>query len=108
MIGFFTKYKTQIEVLCIEYQVARLYAFGSVLTGNFNEKSDIDLIVAFDKKQKISLFQHFFGLKNSLEKLLGRKVDLLEEKPIKNPILKNEIEHTKRLIYGKESPEMAL
>jgi uncharacterized protein len=108
MISFFKTYKPQIEVLCKQYRVVRLYAFGSVLTSDFNEKSDVDLIVAFDKKQKTSLFHHFFGLKNSLEKLFGRSVDLLEEQPIKNPILRTEIEKTKRLIYGKESPEMAL
>jgi len=108
MIDFFKKYQTQIQLLCSEFKVERLYAFGSVLRKDFSLESDIDLIVAFDENQKISLFKHYFGLKTALEKLFGRNVDLIEEKPIRNPILKEEIETTKRLIYGQTSQKMAV
>ena len=108
MVDFFKKYQAQIQLLCREFHVERMYAFGSVLTKVFSEKSDVDLIVSFDSNQKISLFKHFFGLKNELEKLFGRSVDLMEEKPIRNPILREEIEATKKLIYGKKSQEMAV
>ncbi len=108
MIMFFNKYQTQIQALCEAYQVERLYAFGSVLTNAFSEKSDVDLIVSFKSKQNISLFKHYFGLKKELEKLFGRNVDLMEEKPIRNPILREEVEANKTLIYGKKGQEMAV
>ncbi|MCF8245100.1 MAG: nucleotidyltransferase domain-containing protein [Saprospiraceae bacterium] len=108
MLNYFTKYQTQIQALCKEYQVERLYAFGSVLRKDFSPKSDIDLIVAFDETQRISLFRHFFGLKTALEKLFERNVDLMEEKPIRNPILREEIESTKHIIYGQTSQKMAV
>lgn len=108
MIDFFKKYQTQIQYLCNEFKVVRLYAFGSVLRKDFSSESDIDLIVAFDESQKISLFKHYFGLRAALEKMFGRSVDLIEEKPIRNPILREEIETTKRLIYGQTGQKMAV
>lgn len=87
----------------------RLYAYGSVLGPAFGPESDVDIIVAFSPKTgEISRFKIFFGLKAELEKLFARKVDLMVEKPIRNPILREEIEQTKQLIYGKESTEMAV
>ncbi len=108
MVDFIEKYQTQIQAICEAYHVERLFAFGSVLTNAFSEKSDVDLIVSFSEKHKISLFKHYFGLKEALEKLFGRNVDLMEEKPIRNPILREEVEATKTLIYGKKGQEMAV
>ena len=82
------------------YKVKRLFAFGSVLTNRFTDKSDIDLVVDFDKEKVDDYFSNFFDLKYALEKLLGRKVDLLEEQAIRNPYLKEDIDMTKKLIYG--------
>jgi hypothetical protein len=42
---FLDKYKEDINKLCFENKVKYLYVFGSVLSDNFNEKSDIDLVV---------------------------------------------------------------
>jgi len=109
MISYFEKYRTELEDLCKTHHVLRLYAFGSVLTRRFKKGSDVDLIVAFDNNVKVSFLKNFFGLVNDLEHLFGRKVDLMEEKPIRNPVLREEIEKTKRLIYhGKKSEEMAV
>ena len=77
-----------------------LFAFGSVLTNRFTDKSDIDLVVDFDKEEVDDYFSNFFDLKYALENLLGREVDLLEEQAIRNPYLKKDIDMTKQLIYG--------
>ena len=90
-MNFFVQYYPGIIALCKMYKVKRLFAFGSVLTNRFTDKSDIDWVVDFD---------NFFDLKYALEKLLGRKVDLLEEQAIRNPYLKEDIDMTKKLIYG--------
>ena len=82
------------------YKVKRLFAFGSVLTNRFTDKSDIDLVVDFDKEKVDDYFSNFFDLKYALENLLGREVDLLEEQAIRNPYLKKDIDMTKQLIYG--------
>ncbi len=78
----------------------KLFVFGSVLTNRFNEESDIDFIVNFDKENVTDYFDNYFNLKYALEDLFKRKVDLLEEQTIRNPYLKKNVDATKALIYG--------
>lgn len=94
------KNKNKIKSLCKKYKVNKLFAFGSVLTPEFNEQSDVDLIVDFDKKAINDHFLNFFDFKYALENLFDREVDLMEEQPIRNSYLKKNIENTKTLIYG--------
>ncbi len=92
--------KSKIKTLCQKYKVRKLFAFGSVLTEQFTAESDVDLIVDFDKKAIKDYFVNFFDFKYSLEEVLEREVDLMEEQPIRNSFLKKSIENTKTLIYG--------
>jgi len=94
------KYKNQIQILCRENKVKDLFVFGSVLTAKFNEDSDIDFIVDIDSSDPIEYADHYFALKFSLEDLLKRPIDLLENKAIKNPFLLQQIEKTKSKLYG--------
>ena len=98
---YFTPYKEQITDLCRQYHVKKLFAFGSVITDEFNERSDVDLIVDFDKQEIKDQFLNFFDFKYSLEDVFQREVDLLEEQPIRNSYLKKNIENSKTLIYGR-------
>lgn len=91
----------QIKKLCQSNSVNQLFAFGSVTNQNFNEESDLDLVVDINDPDPITYSDKYFNLKFSLEDMLGRAVDLLESKAIKNPYLKEEIDRTKILIYGK-------
>ncbi|MBL4585790.1 MAG: nucleotidyltransferase domain-containing protein [Flavobacteriales bacterium] len=90
----------QINNLCASNTVRSLFAFGSVTTEKFNKESDIDLIVDIDDKDPISYSDKYFNLKFALEDLLHRKIDLLEEKAIRNPLFKQQIDRTKVLVYG--------
>lgn len=90
----------KIKALCKKHKVNKLFVFGSILTNRFNEKSDIDFIVDFNKKNITDYFSNYFDLKYALEELFKRDVDLLEEQTIKNPYLKKNVEETKALIYG--------
>jgi len=99
-MDFFNTYKEEITELCRQYQVKKLFAFGSVLSDNFNEQSDVDLIVDFDKQAIKDHFLHYFDFKYSLEDVFQREVDLLEEQPIRNSYLRRNIEKSKTLIYG--------
>ena len=90
--------------LCKKYKVEKLYVFGSVfgsvITEKFTKESDIDLLVTFDDVDLQNYADNFFDLKFSLEDLFKRKIDLLEEKAIKNPFFKKSINNSKELIYG--------
>jgi predicted nucleotidyltransferase len=89
-----------ISSLCKKYKVKKLFAFGSVLTDRFNDNSDIDLLVDFDKERIEDYFDNFFDFKYSLEDVFNRKIDLLEDQTVKNPYLRKSIDETKTLIYG--------
>lgn len=91
----------QIKRLCQLNSVNELFAFGSITNQNFNEESDVDLVVDINDPDPIAYSDKYFNLKFSLEDMLERAVDLLEFKAIKNPYLKEEIDRTKILIYGK-------
>ncbi len=90
----------KIRLLCEKHKVKRLFVFSSVLTPSFKEKSDIDLIVDFDSIALEKYADNYFDLKEAFEKLFHRPVDLLEEKGIRNPYFRSEVDRQKQLIYG--------
>lgn len=63
------------------YHVKRIGIFGSYTRGEQSKKSDIDILVEFERGHKD--FFNFIRLKHYLEDLLGKKVDLVMEKAIK-------------------------
>lgn len=90
----------EILILCKKHKVKSLYAFGSVLTDKFNTESDVDLIVDFEPIDVLEYGDNYYDLKFSLENILKRNVDLLEEKTIKNPYFRRTLNQNKQLIYG--------
>jgi predicted nucleotidyltransferase len=91
----------EIENLCRQYNVKTLYAFGSVLTDKFNSDSDVDLIVDFmDIIPLESYADNYFDFKFSLQDILKRPIDLLEEKAIRNPYFRQNVNQKRQLIYG--------
>ncbi|WP_259330278.1 nucleotidyltransferase family protein, partial [Bacteroides cellulosilyticus] len=52
--------------LCKKYKVNKLFVFGSILTNRFNETSDIDMVVDFDKIDLMDYADNYFDLKSSL------------------------------------------
>ncbi len=99
----------QLVALCKKYKVERVYAFGSVVSGSFKPtSSDIDLIVELAPMPPLEKGEKLLSLWDELEKLYNREVDLLTDKPIRNPYLKKAIEETKQLIYDRESEEISV
>ena len=82
------------------HKVKSLYAFGSVLSDDFNNESDIDLIVDFSKMDVEDYADNYFDFKFALEKLLERPVDLLEERAINNPYFRRAVNEQRKFIYG--------
>jgi len=91
----------EIIRLCVTYDVKNLYAFGSVCNAKFNDLSDIDLLVAFDKNISIEKYtDNYFELHEQLERLFNRKIDLMTDNSLSNPYLIQTIDQTKQLIYA--------
>lgn len=96
-------FSTEISHVCRANQVKTLFAFGSVITDHFNPDSDIDLLVDIDANDPLVYSEHYFNLKFYLEDLLKRPVDLLEEKAVRNPFLRKQIDQHKVLLYGRSN-----
>ena len=90
----------QIQELCKINNVKSLFAFGSVTREDFNDSSDIDLVVDFDEKDPFKYTDLYFNLRLKLEEILNRQVDLLEERAIRNQFFRQHFENTKVKIYG--------
>lgn len=89
-----------LKKLCTMYNVEKMYLFGSALNSNFNDESDVDLLVKFKNIELSNYFDNYIDFKEKLEKLFGRDVDLVEEQTLRNPILIRSINKSKELIYG--------
>ena len=90
--------------LCKNHKVKNIYAFGSAVTENFNdESSDIDLLIEIESEDPVERGENLMNIWDKFEDFFQRKVDLLTNSSIKNPILRNNIDTTKILLYdGKE------
>lgn len=88
--------------LCRKHKVKTLAVFGSILTDRFNDQSDVDLLVNFDTTdhENWDYVSNYFDFQEALEKVLGRKVDLVVEKGLKNKYFIQNVNRTKHLIYG--------
>lgn len=97
---YLERYIGEIKIICQKNKVKSLYVFGSVLTDRFSEISDIDFIVDIDSIDPLDYADNYFNLKFALEELLNKQIDLLENKAIKNPYLRENIDKSKTLLYA--------
>ncbi len=97
MIDVISQNRVQLGALCRRYHVRRLDLFGSAARDDFDvERSDVDFLVEFDRSHPDAMsFDTYFRLKESLEDLMGRRVDLVEASAVSNPYLKAEIERSR-------------
>ena len=86
------KIRPDIESLCGKMPIKRLDLFGSALTERYSPYSDVDVLVAFDSDESIDYFTKYFELKEHLEQIFNREIDLVVDKPFKNPVFRESIE----------------
>ncbi len=101
MIEEITRHREQLGALCRRLHVRRLDLFGSAARGDFDPgRSDLDFIVEFDRSTPLHPFDAYFGLKEELEALLGRSVDLVIDGTVRNPYRKASIEQSREIVYA--------
>ena len=101
------QHRDTITQLCRRYGVQRLELFGSATTEEFDPaRSDIDFLFEFDSNPA-DLFNRFFGLKESLEALYGREVDLVTISAMRNPYFIESVNKTRQLVYAAENAQAA-
>lgn len=97
----------EIPKLCRRYGVLRLELFGSATSDAFDpQRSDLDFLVEFDADPS-GLFDRYFGLKESLEALYGRPVDLVTAGSMRNPYFVEAVNRSRQLVYAAEDPQAA-
>lgn len=103
-----SKNEAEFQSLCVAHDVKTLHAFGSVLNNSFDEqRSDIDLLVELDTQDPIERGQKLMNLWEQFEGFFQRKVDLLTNSSIRNPVLKKSIDASKILIYDRKEQEVS-
>ena len=90
----------KLKTLCIRHNVRSLFAFGSVCTDNFNENSDVDLLISFNQMDYGDYADNYLDLADKFEKIFKRPVDLVTDKSLSNPYFIESLNKTKTLIYG--------
>ena len=95
--------RSKLAALCDTHKVKELYLFGSVLTDKFNDTSDIDMLIQFNPVDLLEYFDNYMDLKEKLEILFQRPIDLVENQAIRNPIFRKVIEREKQLVYERKS-----
>ena len=91
----------EVTRLFEENKVKRAYAFGFIVNGKFNDKSDIDLLVSFEEEpDPLISGERWWNLYFKLQELFKREIALLTESELRNPYLIESINEQKTLIYG--------
>lgn len=86
-----------IAELCKQYHVMELAVFGSTARGTASKDSDVDIFVEFEPGYHPGL--GWFDLEESLESLIGRRVDL-SQKSLLKPRIKSEALREAVLLYA--------
>ena len=108
MIALIEQRKTSIVEACQKFGVQRLEVFGSAARDDFDaQKSDLDFIANFLPPLHPGVADRFLGLADALEKIFARPVDLLTERMIRNPVLREEVNRDRISVYDHRSPETA-
>jgi len=90
----------KVNVLCKLHNVKALFVFGSVCTDEFNDKSDIDLLISFLPMDYGDYADNYFELVDKFENIFRRPVDLVTDKSLSNPFFIESVNKTKTQIYG--------
>ena len=65
----------------------------------FSQSGDVDVLVIFESGENMDLFNKYFELKEQLEEIFEREVDLVVDKNFKNPIFRESVDRTRIVIY---------
>ena len=96
----FKKNIDKIKTLCINHNIKSLFAFGSVCTNEFDNSSDVDLLISFNQMNHADYADNYFSAADKFEEIFNRPVDLITDKSLSNPYFIDSVNRTKILIYA--------
>ena len=91
----------EIAAACREYGIVRLFIFGSAIRDDFRPgESDIDLLVEFGPIEVTKKFHAYLDAREAFRRIFQADIDLVMRGAVKNKVIANEIDRTKKLIYA--------
>lgn len=66
---------------CSRWKIARMELFGSVLRPDFDDESDVDVLVTFRDSAEWTLLDHV-RMERELQEIVGRPVDVVNRRVI--------------------------
>jgi predicted nucleotidyltransferase len=94
------EHQAELVDICRRYGVQRLELFGSAVDGRESEDSDLDFLVDFGSRPTPGYADAYFGLREGLEELFKRPVDLVVASAIRNPYFLESVRLSKTLLYA--------
>ena len=95
------QHQKEIAKICKRFGVRKLEVFGSAARGDdFDEaNSDADFLVEFKPHGQLGPLEEFFGLREELAKVIGRRVDLVEPRAVRNPYILAQINQARETVF---------
>ena len=92
--------KEDLKRICQLLNVKRLYVFGSAVSREFSDDSDIDFLISFTENLTHEEYtDNFFTLHYKLRELFDREIDIVTERTLSNPYFIESVNESKELIY---------
>jgi predicted nucleotidyltransferase len=91
-----------IAAFCRKWGIRELSLFGSVLTDDFRPDSDVDVLITFaDPQRDLGPWgRDLETMRDELESMFGRRVDLVEKRLVRNPFRRHHILTNRTVIYA--------
>jgi uncharacterized protein len=103
LIDIIQQHREDVAALCRRAGARQLDVFGSAARDDFDPAtSDIDFLVDFDEDLPPRAYADaYFTLKESLERLFGRPVDLVTASSVENPYFRERIDAERKPVYAR-------
>lgn len=99
MIPIIERQQERLEALCRELDVKRLDLFGSATRNDFAANSDLDFAVSLEERAPAAYAEAWLTLQTELEKMFGRRIDLVTLDAIRNPYFRDRLMQTRKTLY---------
>ncbi len=101
MIDLIEQHRAELEELCRKYRVKTLEVFGSAVDGTWDPAcSDLDFLVQFLPEAAARSFWGYFDLRDELQEVFQRRVDLVMPSAIRNPYFLKAVNQQRQVLYA--------
>ena len=102
MANIIEQHLDKVAELCKRTGARRLEIFGSATRQDFDPvTSDLDFLVEFEDLPPAKYADAYFALKENLESLFDRHIDLITEASLENPYFRARVQAERQIVYAR-------